>query len=683
MTELHEALKYLGPVDWNDVPTEQHEDLKSYTLAILEAGELICNSLPPLADGTPFNAAKPHYEQPNTAKSHKEIHPSEARPYPPRQEHVELSKGWGKPMKFGKDANPLKVAVYKMAGKDRHGAWFARQSVHEGLGFDKFKRAMMREFSESMQVQGGPGAGAVRGIAADRRLERIDVPGLGKLEIYELSAQFPGPVTPRDFMTMLISSDNVLSEKSAAEVEGGEKHVPRHFMIVSKPVEHPDAPERSGFVRGHYESVEMIREIPLSTAKSKANTELLRKQDKDSKQNGSEEGSDEPELNPVEWTMITRSDPGGGIPRFLVDRGTPEAMLQDVHKFFNWACALDEIAHPDEDLEQQMKVSAAQAEKEKQEESGSAASFNKDGKAPTSTADSTQEITPRQFIETSNRPNRGLTEQVPSPGQTSAQGGLVSSLTGYLEAGIDAYAPTSVSSMVHSRLHPDAEDLSSDSSDTSSIDSFMSAEELGRAETAPEAPGPQEPVDTLSMVSGNRSEESLSTKGMTHHEKEVHKLAKKRERLDQALAKKRAEQEQKVREAQEKEQSEAEKAKDKADKEMKKTEEKHRKEIEKLEAKKAKEAKKVEEKRKKKEEQNTISRVSRERDEFRSQMDLYRRENTLLRDQVADLQRQNTLLARKLGPEAVKSLEDEFGRRRSGSIKSVGSGSGESTRRKS
>nr|GFD59894.1 hypothetical protein [Tanacetum cinerariifolium] len=81
----------------------------------------------------------------------------------------------------------------------------ARRSVHEGIGFDKFKRAMMRELPQALDVQGGPGAGAVRGIAADRRLERFDVPDKAKLEVYELSAAFPGPVTPRDFVAMVIS----------------------------------------------------------------------------------------------------------------------------------------------------------------------------------------------------------------------------------------------------------------------------------------------------------------------------------------------------------------------------------------------------------------------------------------------------------------------------------------------
>src|SRR6201999_4204452 len=49
----------------------------------------------------------------------------------------------------------------------------------------------------------------------------------------------------------------------------------------------------------------------------------------------------DPEENPVEWIMVTRSDPGGSVPRFLVERGTPGGIVADASKFLNWACAKD------------------------------------------------------------------------------------------------------------------------------------------------------------------------------------------------------------------------------------------------------------------------------------------------------------------------------------------------------
>jgi hypothetical protein len=87
-------------------------------------------------------------------------------------------------------------------------------------------------------------------------------------------------------------------------------------MVVSIPVSHPDAPRRQNMVRGFYESIEMIREIPLNDGDA--------------------------ETNPVEWIMVTRSDPGGGIPRFMVERNVPSSIVQDAVKFLDWACVKDD-----------------------------------------------------------------------------------------------------------------------------------------------------------------------------------------------------------------------------------------------------------------------------------------------------------------------------------------------------
>lgn len=74
------------------------------------------------------------------------------------------------------------ISVYKLAGKDGKGAWFARRSVHEGLGFEKWKKGLEREFPETMKVQGGPGVGNIRGIGGERRVEHKVVDGVGKME---------------------------------------------------------------------------------------------------------------------------------------------------------------------------------------------------------------------------------------------------------------------------------------------------------------------------------------------------------------------------------------------------------------------------------------------------------------------------------------------------------------------
>ena len=662
--ELHDALKSLGPTNWSDVP---QDSLAEYMKQAFSHGELICNSVPPPPNGEPFHSSSPHFSKPNMAGSSNEMHPSVVRPSPVDEHHEQLQKHWGKPMKFNKSTNPLDIAVYKMAGKDRHGAWFARSSVHEGLGFDKMRRAMQREFAHSLTVKGGPGAGAVRGLAADRRVERLKPEGTGALDVLELSAQFPGPVTPREFIPLIMTTEDALSEKSATEVQG-KKHVPRHFMIVSRPVEHPDTPERSGYVRGRYESVELIREIPLHQAKAKStptlpsqtgNEQTGRDRGKtvDSAKSESE-GADkhpsdaagnsediDPELNPVEWIMITRSDPGGGIPRFLVERGTPEAMIGDVHKFLNWATSFgDDIPDPEEDMDKQAQASEENAETDE-------AQGQPTTTLPESVAKSSPEVKPV---------TKAQTEPVVD------QNGFMSKF----EAGLDAYAPAMVSSGVHNYLHPSQQDGGTDDSDTSSDHSsdasFMSAEELRRHSTAEQQQSAS--TEALSMASGESAAELAASKTgekKMQHEKEVQKIAKEREKLDRKLAKKRADEQERFRKSQEKDQGEQDKAKERLERDMKKAEERHKKEIEKLERKKEKEAKKAEEKRRKKDDANKMSLVSRERDEFRSQLDSYKRENKVLLDRMEELQRENTALASRLGKlggnDALKAVQDEVG----------------------
>ena len=72
--------------------------------------------------------------------------------------------------------------MYKLAGKDGRGSWFARRSVHEGMGFRKWKLGLQREFPETLEVQGGPGEGNIRGIGGERRVERMAVGGVGTVE---------------------------------------------------------------------------------------------------------------------------------------------------------------------------------------------------------------------------------------------------------------------------------------------------------------------------------------------------------------------------------------------------------------------------------------------------------------------------------------------------------------------
>ena len=416
---LHSALQSLGPAAFDEMPSSP-TDLRTYIQDLLTKSRLIIESVPP-PPPAPRNTTTHDDLNPRTqATSSSEISGSSARaPPPPRTlQHEVLQKEWGRQVnktgstnKKEKAQNPLDIPVYKLAGKDGKGAWFGRRSVHEGLGFQKWKQRLEGEFEETLKIRrekeiekekeglgvgAVPGDGNIRGIGGEKRVERvavreadagigegdsgIDIEGnggkmMGKVEVYHLSAQFPGPTAPRDFVTLLITSDVTL-EVAGGRGDGGapekeKNHPPRSYMIISKPCDHPDTPAREGFIRGQYESVEFIREIPVSKNRSRK-TYFANKSESDILDSANHEAEEmvtgrrrgktvtnaqpplaqedileddpggevdeEAEQNPVEWIMITRSDPGGSVPRWMVERGTPGSIVADAAKFLDWAC---------------------------------------------------------------------------------------------------------------------------------------------------------------------------------------------------------------------------------------------------------------------------------------------------------------------------------------------------------
>ena len=94
--------------------------------------------------------------------------------------------------------------------------------------------------------------------------------------------------TDRDFLTAIYTPPP-LSDKS--------------FIIVSRPVLHPDAPPQAHHTRGIYESIEFVRDL-------------------------GEEG--------VEWLMTTASSPEGNIPAWVSERAMPGQVSADVPAFLKW-----------------------------------------------------------------------------------------------------------------------------------------------------------------------------------------------------------------------------------------------------------------------------------------------------------------------------------------------------------
>lgn len=209
-----------------------------------------------------------------------------------------------------------------------------------------------------------------------------------------LSAQFPGPSAPRDFVAACLASSETPHGDGTSEPPTST----RQFSIISRPVlDHPECPDRQGYVRGQYESLEFIREIPAETNPlinrrgGVSTVEELKRahsvpdlpRERDSERMGRKRGktitspdrgpsgaaeytprasfdsaysnlpSEDPEKNPVEWIMITRSDPGGSVPRWMVERGTPGSIVKDAEKFLDWVAENDELAidYSDEDAD--------------------------------------------------------------------------------------------------------------------------------------------------------------------------------------------------------------------------------------------------------------------------------------------------------------------------------------------
>ena len=177
MAALHEALKALGPIDFDDTPLD---DLKPFLSNAFSKGQLLVDSVPIPApsDGSTLDGRS---RASSTASSASEISISSARSAAPPSDVEVLQKEW-KQVKMNPKDNPLGMSVYKLAGKDGRGSWFARRSVHEGLGFTKWKKGLEREFPETMKVQGGPGEGNIRGIGGERRVAYKNVEGVGKME---------------------------------------------------------------------------------------------------------------------------------------------------------------------------------------------------------------------------------------------------------------------------------------------------------------------------------------------------------------------------------------------------------------------------------------------------------------------------------------------------------------------
>ncbi|KAJ5748347.1 uncharacterized protein N7511_010043 [Penicillium nucicola] len=351
MVTLHEALQCLKPTSWDDVP-QSPDELRDYMCDLFKHSRLIADSLPdpPISEAQDY----PYLDYEAAGPSAHRIFPSPSRLGETDPEIAELQKQWGKPVKVGgpKD-NPLDVTLWKLSANDGGGSWFGRRSIHAGLPFSRWREKMSGEYDETLKAnqkkieKGQTPDNCIRGIGAEQKVETIEVKDkdgsdLGHLMVYHVSAQFPKPTAPRDFVAMIINSDSGLRV-------GGSHQPGRSWMMISKPCDHPSVPPKHGYTRGNYESIELIREIPnrngsessSSSQKSQKNSGSSSLDSQQHKQDGVSGDHGNEEMSPVEWIMVTRSDPGGSIPRWMVDKGTPRSVGIDAAKFINWAIRED------------------------------------------------------------------------------------------------------------------------------------------------------------------------------------------------------------------------------------------------------------------------------------------------------------------------------------------------------
>lgn len=493
--------------------------------------------------------------------------------------------------------------------------------------------------------------------------------------------------------------------------------MPRHFMVISKPCVHPEAAPREGYIRGQYESVEFIREIPIHKAptKSASTTDLpsqghtrnrsstlgkeailrnaMKKTSSGKDENlsptydkasasendlspgegrprgktisfGSSRGhdakgenvdtprdSDESESNPIEWIMITRSDPGGSVPRFMVERGTPGGIVSDASKFLDWACAKD-IEDFELDDEADIDVNVQDEHKHHHDHNKDLHNYQTNGHLA--------------GLEEEKAINSGSPG---SPEQSKTNGGgfygMVTGAAGAAGAIIASHTPAIISDHLPGVSHEITEPNGSSRrnsvssiSSTSSYNSFTSALENRSSH----------PFNDASST--KTTDSTVESKALASKDKELAKLEEKKRKLDEKLSKAREKEVSKKTEDSAKEEEAIKKAEEKHEKEVKKQEEKYKKEVEKLERKKQKEERKAEERRKKAVEKDERTRLLRELEEVRAEVGVLRKEKEILRAQVGDLQAENTTLAARVGKlglqgeEVLREVRQEVGKSR-------------------
>ncbi|KAL2164244.1 hypothetical protein VTH06DRAFT_3460 [Thermothelomyces fergusii] len=365
----------------------------------------------------------------------------------------------------------------------------------------------------------------------------------------------------------------------------------------------------------------------------------------------------------IEWSMITRSDPGGSVPRFMVEKGTPGGIINDAGRFLDWLSSqtLEDLTKP-----RDQTVAAKQ------------------GTEPATTSPAMQ--APGQL------PADALVRGQLSDGGKEPQEGAASNSNGVY--GILSSALAIASSAVASRVAAFAppsltRDYDDDESSSISNISFTSAGEgpvsrgaslANENNIATDGASVPSPVDSAALSeigSQGFSSEPTPPAGVTqaksHHEKELRKLQnrmrKAQEKLERAQARRRTKHgngndkttgveddtagvQGKDKNRENDDQALA-KLREKHEREIARQEEKYRRELQRLADKRAAEERKAEARRRKAVEREEKADLTRKLERALAERDVARKEAEILRERVGELQRQNTRLVAKLGRKGV------------------------------
>ncbi|KAL2752690.1 hypothetical protein ACRALDRAFT_1077851 [Sodiomyces alcalophilus JCM 7366] len=712
----------LSPADWASISPEKLPDLLAETFA---DAQTIIDSLP-----VPSPLLKANGPTSSTRRTRSNTDPATLstainRSLSPRQSGAslklaqDLMKEW-REVKVNARENPLSINVYKLPAKDGKGAWFARRSVHDGLPFEKWKLGLEREFVESMKVQDGPGAGCIRGIGADKRVEHHVVDGAGKVEVFQLSAQFPGPTTPRDFVILLLTGEASHNPPTSPSSAGSGRPL-RSFMVVSKPCNHPDYPPCDGCIRGQYESVEVIREIPsdkpvirrsrssidlgTDTDRRRSIVEDVGKQavlraarhgaepqedadgasrDLPAASMGSDHvrrdaihhlddaTADEDEApTTIEWLMVTRSDPGGNVPRFMVERGTPGGIASDANKFLKWLTsksARDFASNAEHEHAESDRAKTDAVHAEETESHGKSLALDPTSNLIPEEDDdgdtSGESHGPHEPDDYDAAPNRsgiyGMISGAFGMASSLVAARLPNSLPGFSQNGNDTSSET-----VSEGENDEVDGSMDDQSDTSSLRSFTSAVESshvvrfddnsnGSSARVGSVTDDRRGRDDANSIQSNSNDSSpSSTSKLTHdsaqYEKEARKLEDRREKMHEKLARLQSRITAKREEGSQRDAATLAKLREKHEREMAKHEEKYRRELRRLEEKRESEERKAEQRRRKQAEREEKADMGLELQRVRAERDLALKQVEALTAQVGELQAQNTNLVAEMG----------------------------------